>query len=66
MVVGGWYHARLNIAEVISLDPVNRPVPACLRTIKEFPDKITDSASASINNGIQLASEKSKQEEIAR
>ena len=38
MVVGGYDgNERLDTVELISLDPVNHPVPDCLRQLGELP-----------------------------
>ncbi len=52
MVVGGYYSGRFNTAELISLDPVNHPVPACLKTLAPYPEKINAASGGTLKNGV--------------
>ena len=54
MVVGGESPSRLSLAEVISLNPVDNPVPKCLKTLKQYPVAIANAASASVDRGGQI------------
>ncbi len=52
MVVGGVADGgELDDVELISLDPVNHPVPDCLKQLGNFPTPIIWGGGAALQNG---------------
>ncbi len=51
MVVGGYNQNTLNIVELISLDPVNHPVPDCLKQLGNFPVGMHSAGGAALKDG---------------
>ncbi len=53
MVVGGRRPGTTFIDEVdvVSLDPINRPVPDCLRKRRQFPYGVTQASAEAITEG---------------
>ncbi len=52
MVVGGYGdNDWIDDVELISLDPVNHPVPECLRRLRNFPAAISAGGGAALKDG---------------
>ncbi len=52
MVVGGFNGGgRLDTVELISLDPVNHPVPDCLKQLGNYPEDMFFAGGAALENG---------------
>ncbi len=52
MVVGGLAsRVRVTDVEIISSDPVNNPVPACLKTGGQFPVRNSAGAGGAVGQG---------------
>ncbi len=55
MVVGGvdnFTSRPVDTAELISVDPVENPVPECLRSLSSYPGAIFAAVGGVLNNGI--------------
>ena len=51
MVVGGYVGGELDDVELISLDPVNHPVPECLKQLGNFPTSMSSGGGQALKDG---------------
>ncbi len=53
MVVGGLndFNSQVNAVELVSLDPINHPVPDCLRNLGRYPVPVEGAAGATLHHG---------------
>jgi hypothetical protein len=51
LVIGGYTDNSTDVAELISLDPKNNPVPARLKNLNKFPTSINSGGGAMLIQG---------------
>ena len=56
MVVGGLGDpGAVRTVDLISLDPVNHPVPDCLKKLGDFPERMYGGGGAALKDGKYIA-----------